>query len=144
MRIAAISAAVAIAAMLVACAPSSGNSAPAGAVTPEASAQASPRGDSGVYGWMVGGRGNPSNPPSIECVKVLDSTGANVVARGECSGPSRQFRVPLAPGSYLVEMGGHWESRAGAVKFVPDRKTVQVMPGQWVKLAPSNPPAPLP
>ncbi len=145
MRIAVISATVAIAAMLVACAPSSVNSAPLGAATPDASAQATPGVDSGIYGWMVAGRGNaPSNPPTVECVRVLDTSASNVVAHGECSGPWRQFRVPLAAGKYVVELGGHWESKAGAVHFVPNRKTVQVMPRQWVKLAPPNPPAPLP
>lgn len=146
MRVAVIAATFALGAILVACAASTatsepGSTVPAASTSPEAHGVA----DSGIYGSMIAARGNaPSNLPSVECVKVLDSTARNVVARGECSGPWRQFRVPLAPGSYVVEVGGHWESRAGAVSFVPNRRAVEVKPRQWMKLAPPPPPAPLP
>ena len=149
MRISVAAATLGVLVMLASCSRSAAKSDPAGgardASSAAASIEATPGIDSGIYGWMITGRGNaPSNPPTVECVKVLDSTGRNVVARGECSGPWRQFRVPLTPGSYVVEVGGHWESRAGAVNFVPDRKAVEVKTRQWVKLAPPRPPAPLP
>lgn len=55
--------------------------------------------DSGIYGQMVAAWSNPpANPPTYECIKVLDATGQTVVAAGTCSGIWGQFRVPLPPG----------------------------------------------
>ena len=101
--------------------------------------------DSGIYGYLTAAWGNPpANPPSTECIKVYDSAGVNLIARGTCSGTFGNFRVPLAPGRYVVEVGGSWESRNGAVHFVPNRQTVEISEGQWLKLAPPSPPGPVP
>jgi hypothetical protein len=110
-------------------------SAPDGAVTP----------GSGIYGYTVAAWGNPpANPPSTQCLKVFDSSATDLIATGACSGIWGNFRVPLAPGRYVVEIGGNWQSKNGAVTFVPNRRTVEVGAGQWVKLAPPSPPAPVP
>ncbi len=109
-------------------------------------ATATPSGaDSGIYGQMVAAWGNPpANPPTYECVKILDSTGQNVVAKGTCSGIWGQFRVPLPPGKYVIEAGGSWETVNGTVRFRPNRREIQVKPGEWVKIAPPAPPGPVP
>jgi hypothetical protein len=110
-------------------------SAPEGAVTT----------GSGIYGYTVAEWGNPpANPPSTQCLKVFDSSATRLIATGTCSGVWGNFRVPLAPGRYVVETGGSWQSKNGAVTFVPNRKTVEVGAGQWVKLAPPSPPGPVP
>jgi hypothetical protein len=110
-------------------------SAPEGAITT----------GSGIYGSTVAAWGNPpANPPTTQCLKVFDSSVTNLIATGACSGVGGNFRVPLAPGRYVVEIGGSWQSKNGAVTFVPNRKTVEVSTGQWVKLAPPAPPAPVP
>lgn len=100
---------------------------------------------SGIYGYTVAEWGNPpANPPTTQCLKVFDSSATNLIATGACSGMDGNFRVPLAPGRYVVETGGSWQSKNGAVTFVPDRKTVEVGAGQWVKLTPPSPPGPVP
>lgn len=100
---------------------------------------------SGIYGYTVAAWGNPpTNPPTTQCLKVFDSSATNLIATGACSGMDGNFRVPLAPGRYVVETGGSWQSKNGAVTFVPDRKTVEVGAGQWVKLTPPSPPGPVP
>jgi hypothetical protein len=101
--------------------------------------------DSGIYGHMTVALGNaPANPPSTSCVKVYDSSGTDLIASGTCSGLLHEFRVPLPPGRYVVEVGGSWEPKNGAVVFVPDRHNVEIGQGQWVKLAPPSPPGPVP
>ena len=101
--------------------------------------------DSGIYGYLTAALGNaPANPPLTQCVKVYDSAGVNLIARGTCSGMFGNFRVPLPPGRYVVELGGSWESRSGAVSFVPNRRTIEIKEGQWLKLAPPSPPGPVP
>lgn len=101
--------------------------------------------DSGVYGHMNAGFGNaPANPPATQCVKVYDSAGVNLIARATCTGMMGDFRVPLPPGHYVVEFGGSWQPRNGAVVFVPDRHSIEIAQGQWVKLAPPSPPGPVP
>jgi hypothetical protein len=75
---------------------------------------------------------------------VYDSAGVNLIARGTCSGMYGDFRVPLAPGRYVVELGGSLESRNGSVLFVPNRRAIMIGEGQWLKLAPPSPPGPVP
>lgn len=100
---------------------------------------------SGIYGHTVAAWGNPpANPPSTQCLKVFDSSATRLIATATCSGAWGDFRVPLAPGQYVVEVGGSWQSKNGAVSFVPNRKTVEVGAGQWVELAPPSPPGPVP
>jgi len=100
---------------------------------------------SGIYGYATAAWGNPpANPPSTRCLKVLDSSATKLIATGTCSGIRGDFRVPLAPGRYVVEIGGSWQPKNGAVTFVPNRKTVEVGAGQWAKLAPPSPPGPAP
>jgi|SRR6516165_6055559 hypothetical protein len=111
------------------------SSASSGAVTP----------GSGIYGYTVAAWGNaPANPPTTQCLKVFDSKGTHLIATGTCSGHFGNFRVPLVPGRYVVETGGSWQSKNGAVIFVPIRKIVEVRMGHWVKLAPPQPPGPVP
>jgi len=81
---------------------------------------------SGIYGYTVAEWGNPpANPPTTQCLKVFDSSAITPCHRrllwhmGELS-------VPLAPGRYVVETGGSWQSKNGAVTFVPERKIVEV------------------
>ena len=101
--------------------------------------------DSGIYGHMVAAWGNPpAEPPTYECVRVLDPIGQIVVAKGTCSGLWGEFRVPLEPGQYIVEAGGRWETVHGAVRFVPHHRTVEIKAGEWVEMAPPTPPAPVP
>jgi hypothetical protein len=101
--------------------------------------------NSGIYGHMVAAWGNPpAQPPTYECVRVLDTTGHIVVAKGACSGLWGEFRVPLEPGQYIVEAGGRWETAHGAVRFVPHHRTVEIKAGEWVEIAPPTPPAPVP
>lgn len=101
--------------------------------------------DSGIYGHMTAALGiAPANPPSTQCVAVYDSAGAKLIARATCTGMARDFRVPLPPGRYVVEFGGSWESRNGAVVFVPDRRDIDIGQGQWVKLVPPAPRGPVP
>ena len=101
--------------------------------------------NSGIYGHMVAAWGNPpAQPPTYECVRVLDTTGQIVVAKGTCSGLWGEFRVPLEPGQYIVEAGGRWETVHGAVRFVPHQRTVEIKAGEWVEMAPPSPPAPVP
>jgi hypothetical protein len=100
---------------------------------------------SGIYGSTVAAWGNPpANPPSTQCLKVFDSSATDLITTGACSGAWGNFRVPLAPGRYVIEIGGSWQSKNGAVAFVPNRKTVEVGAAQWVKLTPPLPPAPVP
>jgi hypothetical protein len=101
--------------------------------------------DSGIYGHMAAAFGNaPANPPSVDCVKVYDAPGADLIARATCTGISRDFRVRLAPGRYVVEFGGSWQKQNGAMVFVPDRQSIDISEGQWVKIAPPSPPGPVP
>jgi len=94
---------------------------------------------------MVAGWGNPpAQPPTYECVRVLDPTGRIEVARGTCSGLWGEFRVPLEPGHYIVEAGGRWETAHGAVRFVPHHRTVEIKAGEWIEIAPPTLPAPVP
>ncbi len=111
-----------------------------------ATAAATPSGaDSGIYGWMVSALGNaPAHAPTYQCVKILDSIGQNVVAKGTCSGIWGQFRIPLPPGRYIMESGGSWETVNGAVRFRPNRREVVIKPGEWVKIAPPKLPGPVP
>jgi hypothetical protein len=101
--------------------------------------------DSGIYGHLARGFGNaPANPPSTECVKVYDATGTNLIARATCTGMMRDFRVQLAAGRYVVEFGGRWQPKSGRVVFVPERRTIDVGRGQWIKLTPPPLPGPVP
>ena len=101
--------------------------------------------NSGIYGHMVAAWGNPpAQPPTYECVRVLDPTGRIEVAKGTCSGLWGEFRVPLEPGHYIVEAGGRWETDHGAVRFVPHHRTVEIKTGEWVEIAPPTPAAPVP
>jgi len=109
-------------------------SAPSSAATP----------DSGIYGNIVAARGNPPTHRPAQCLKVFDSSAVRLIKTGTCSGMWGNFRVGLAPGRYVVEIGGNWRSVNGAVTFVPNRRTVEVSAGQWVKVPPSLPAGPVP
>ena len=100
--------------------------------------------DSGIYGRMIAAWGNPPTalPPS-ECIRVLNP-GGDVIATGTCSGMFREFRVPLSPGQYVVEMGSHSEMVKGVLRLVPDRKDVEVRPGVWVNIGKRDLPGPVP
>ncbi len=112
------------------------------AAAPEASPAAA---NSGIYGAMVAAWGNaPAKPPTYVCVRIFDAGGQKLVATGTCSGIWGQFRVPLAPGHYIVEKGRTHTVVQGVSKFVPQRTTVDVGPGQWVNLAPRPLPGPVP
>lgn len=101
--------------------------------------------DSGIYGHMVTAWGNPpAEPPTYECVRVLDPTRQRVVAKGTCSGLWGEFRIPLEPGQYIVEAGGGWETVNGAIRFVPHHRTVEIKAGEWIEIAPPTLPAPVP
>ena len=96
--------------------------------------------DSGIYGQMVRAWGNPpTNPAHYQCIKVLDDPQRKTIALGTCSGAFAQFRIPLAPGNYVVEYGGHWDSANGKIRFVPDRHHVTVPAGRWIDLSPAVP-----
>jgi len=99
--------------------------------------QASPDGSSGVYGALSPRFGNmPAQvPPPSECVRVLDANGATEIAKGVCSGVSRQFRVALPPGSYVVEAGGEMQGSGDSAHFVPKRYPVEVQAGRWIEVA---------
>lgn len=98
---------------------------------------------SGIYGRMVRAWGNaPANPKRYQCIKVLDEQQRKTIAVGECSGSFAQFRVPLPPGHYVVEYGGHWASVGGKVRFVANRYHITVPANVWIDLsapAPRNP-----
>ena len=80
--------------------------------------QSSSHPDSGIYGHMIAAWGNPpAQPPTYECVRVIDMVQQIVVAKGICSGLRGEFRVPLEPGKYIVEAGGRWETAAGAFRY---------------------------
>src|SRR5262249_41083237 len=101
--------------------------------------------NSGIYGHMVAAWGNPpAQPPTYECVRVLDTTGQIVVAKGTCSGLWGECGVRSEPGQYIVEAGRRWEAVHGAVRFVPHQRTVEIKAGEWVEMAPPSPPAPVP
>jgi len=116
----------------------------AGSQSAGASAPANP--NSGIYGEKSAAWGNqPAAPAVYECVKVFDAVGQQVVATATCSGTWGDFRVPLPPGHYVIEAGGSWESFNGAVRFRPNRSTVEIKPAEWVKIAPASaPPGPVP
>jgi len=108
-------------------------------------AEGSGKADSGIYGHMVRAWGNPpANPAHYQCITVLDDLQQKTIALGTCSGTFAQFRVPLAPGHYVVEYGGHWESANGKVRFVPDRRHITVPAGRWIDLSPAAPVNPVP
>ncbi|MGH7905836.1 MAG: hypothetical protein ACREP6_04335 [Candidatus Binataceae bacterium] len=94
---------------------------------------------SGIYGTIVADWGNkPAHAPSFECVTVLDAGGRHVVAHGVCSDEWERFKVPLSPGKYIVEVGGHWEGKGANAHYVSNQKTIEVKPGKWVKIKPAR------
>jgi hypothetical protein len=102
--------------------------------------------DSGVSGFMTGSFGNmPSfTPLPTECVRVLDKAGRKLIAKGVCSGVYGSFRVPLAPGRYVIVFGVPQETEHRTELTESSRRTVEVRPGQWVVVAPPPPPNPIP
>ncbi len=107
--------------------------------------QSSSHPNSGIYGHMIAVWGNPpTQPPTYECVRVLDTVRQSVVAKATCSGRRGEFRVPLEPGNYIVEAGGRWETADGLIRFVPHHRTVEIKAGEWVEIAPPTPPVPVP
>jgi hypothetical protein len=93
---------------------------------------------SGIYGTMVAAWGNaPANPPTYKCVRVFDSAGRRLVATGVCSGIFGAFRIPLAPGRYLVDKRPVASSEPAAPG--PRSFVVEVKPGKWLRLAPRAP-----
>src|SRR5262249_58226125 len=101
--------------------------------------------NSGIYGHMIAAWGNPpAQPPTYECVSVIDTVRQIAVAKGICSGRWGEFRVPLEPGKYIVEAGGRWETTAGVMRFVPHHQTVEIKAGEWLEIAPPAPAAPVP
>lgn len=117
---------------------------PASSASPVSSAQRSP--SSGIFGHLVGAWGNPpARIPATKCIKVFDASGTKLVIEGICTGAERNFRIPLEPGSYVVEFGGHWErGPGGGARFVPERRRVNVQPGHWADISPAGPPGPVP
>lgn len=99
----------------------------------------------GIKGQMVVAWGNaPAELPDVKCVKVYDAAERSLVAEGVCRGASRSFSVPLEPGEYVVELGGHWEpDPTGRPRYVPERRRVSVTSGNWVDLSPPGPPGPV-
>ncbi|MHB8384129.1 MAG: hypothetical protein ACYDC3_17510 [Candidatus Binataceae bacterium] len=75
---------------------------------------------------------------------MLDNLQRKTIALGMCSGTFAQFRVPLAPGNYIVEYGGHWESTNGKVRFVAGRHYITVPAGRWIDLSQAAPVNPVP
>ncbi|MGH8012154.1 MAG: hypothetical protein ACREQ4_06635 [Candidatus Binataceae bacterium] len=106
--------------------------------------QAQSHAGSGIYGTMVAARGTAPANPSYECVRVYDASGRKLVATAICSGPMASFRLPLAPGSYVVEAGGHWESANGRAYFRPNRQPVEIGANQRLRLGAQAPPGPVP
>ena len=101
--------------------------------------------NSGIYGHLSTALGNaPASPLPVRCFTVYESPGGNFVATGMCSGAMGDFRVPLAPGRYLVEFSGRWEAKNGAMGFIPDRRSIVIGPAQWIKLVPQSPLGPVP
>jgi hypothetical protein len=99
---------------------------------------------SGIYGWRVSAWGNPpAELPTYACLKVLDSN-YRVVATPSCSGIWQQFRVPLPPGHYILEMGSSLRRVHGAVRLVPRHQEIDVKAGKWLKIAPPAPNGPVP
>lgn len=121
------------------------NSPSAGATSSGTLAGESQRTDSGIYGAMVAAWGNaPANPPTYECVKIFDSAGQRLIATGVCSGMFGQFRIPLPPGRYLLDRSLLKNQPGVPPKAQPGSIVVDVNPGQWVNLAPTPPPGPVP
>ncbi len=101
--------------------------------------------DSGIYGTMVAAWGNPpANPPTYKCVRVFDSSGQSLVATGTCSGMYGEFRIPLAPGRYLVDKRPVVDARTSTLAPGTRSLAVEVRHGQWLRLEPSAPPGPVP
>lgn len=99
---------------------------------------------SGIYGWRISAWGNPpAESPAYACLKVLDSMHREV-AIGRCSGIWQQFRVPLPPGHYILEMGSTLRQTDSGVRFVPRRQEFDIKPGEWLKIAPPPPNGPVP
>jgi hypothetical protein len=89
---------------------------------------------------MVAAWGNaPAHPRSYPCVRIFDAAGRRLIATGVCSGTFAQFRIPLPPGRYLVD-----RSLLAGPGPQPGSFTVEVAPRQWVNLAPSPLPGPVP
>jgi hypothetical protein len=116
--------------------------------TPITGAEPSPRTetDSGISGFITGTFGNmPSfTPPPTECLRVLDAEGKKLIAKGVCSGVFGAFRVPLAPGHYVIIFGAPSEREHSTELTESYRRTVEVRPGQWAVIAPPPPPNPVP
>ena len=105
---------------------------------------ASQTANSGIYGWRISAWGNPpAESPAYECLKVLDSTHREV-ATAKCSGIWQQFRVPLPPGHYILEMGSTLRQTDRGVRFVPRRQEFDIRPREWLKIAPPAPIGPVP
>jgi hypothetical protein len=117
----------------------------AGAGSPPDSSSSASAPDSGIYGTMVAAWGNqPANPPTYKCVNVFDGGGQTLIATGLCSGIYGQFRIPLAPGRYVVDKSPVYTPHGAPLKPQPGSLTVEVRPGQWINLAPRPLPGPVP
>jgi pimeloyl-ACP methyl ester carboxylesterase len=101
--------------------------------------------DSGIAGSLAGPFGNPpaQAPPDVECIKVLDAASGAIVARGVCSGIYQSFRVPLAPGKYVVEFGGSSEAKNGVAVFRPYREVIEIKRHTWISISSPVPPNPI-
>jgi hypothetical protein len=98
----------------------------------------------GIRGHLVGAWGNPpANPPTYHCVRVFDASGTRPIAEGVCSGIWAAFRVPLPPGTYVVEIGHRTRVNNGHRFSTPIRRKVNVAAGQWVDLSPRAPTGPV-
>ncbi len=94
---------------------------------------------------MVAAWGNaPANPPTYECIRIFDAAGRRLIATGVCSGTFAQFRIPLPPGRYLVDRSLLKSPPGTLAKPHAGSFTIEVGPGQWVKLAPKPLPGPVP
>ena len=78
---------------------------------------------SGVYGFS-GARSGDNDPQGVigECIWIFDRSNQAQVARGNCpTDAPGEFRVALHPGKYVVHGPG-------------GTRTIEVKPGQWVKV----------
>jgi hypothetical protein len=88
-------------------------------------APGAPAGQSGIYGFSGTGAKGTSDPNTRsgvigECIWIFDARGKNQIAKGNCATPGN-FRVPLAPGRYVVKGPGALQS-------------IEIKPGAWTKV----------
>jgi hypothetical protein len=91
----------------------------------QAAAPGAPSAQSGIYGFSGTGAKGTSDPNTRsgvmgECVWIFDAQGKNQITTGNCA-TAGNFRLPLAPGRYVVKGPGATQS-------------IEVKPGAWTKV----------